>query len=95
MALEPRVATLDEGPNPELTDMTRRMWIGAALGLPVFVLAMGDMVLGMGLGGRVDMRISNWIGLAFATPVVLWCRLAAPRARRGRRYEPAMRTCSR
>ena len=72
MALEPRVATLEEGPNPELTDMTRRMWIGAALGLPVFVLAMGDMVLGMGLGGRVDMRISNWIGLAFATPVVLW-----------------------
>ena len=72
MALEPRVATLDDGPNPELTDMTRRMWIGMALGLPVFVLAMGDMVLGMGLGGRVDMRVTNWIGLAFSTPVVLW-----------------------
>jgi len=72
MALEPRVATLDDGPNPELTEMTRRMWIGAALGLPVFVLAMGDMVLGMGLGGRIDMRVTNWIGLIFATPVVLW-----------------------
>src|ERR671920_1861127 len=45
---------------------------GAALGLPVFLLAMGDMVLGMGLGGRVDVRLANWIGLVFATPVVFW-----------------------
>ncbi len=52
--------------------MTRRMWIGAALTLPVFVLAMGDMVLGMGLGGRIDPRLSNWVGLVCATPVVLW-----------------------
>src|SRR5688572_27636812 len=29
MALEPRTATLDEGPNPELIDMTRRFWIAA------------------------------------------------------------------
>ena len=72
MALEPRVATLGDGPNPELVDMTRRMWLGAALGLPVFVLAMGDMVFGMGLGGRIDMRLTNWIGLIFSTPVVLW-----------------------
>ena len=33
---------------------------------------MGDMALGMGLGGRIDLRITNWIGLACATPVVLW-----------------------
>ena len=72
MALEPRTVTIEEGPNPELVDMTRRMWIGAALGIPVFVLAMGDMILGMGLGGLVDMRITNWIGLICATPVVLW-----------------------
>ncbi|MBA2306250.1 MAG: haloacid dehalogenase, partial [Acidobacteria bacterium] len=30
------------------------------------------MVLGMGLGGRVDMRVANWIGLICATPVVWW-----------------------
>ena len=68
MALEPDLSTApigaDEGPSAELVDMTRRMWIGAVLGLPVFLLAMGDMVFGMGLGGRVDMRITNWIGLA-------------------------------
>ena len=51
--------------------MTRRFWIAAALALPVFVLAMGDMVFGMGLGGRVDARWTNWIGLVLATPVVL------------------------
>ena len=72
MALEPRTVTLEEAPNDELIDMTRRMWVAAALTLPVFVLAMGDMVLGMGLGGRIDPRISNWVGLVCATPVVLW-----------------------
>ncbi len=72
MALEPRTVEAVEAPNPELVDMTRRMWIAAALGLPVFVLAMGDMLLGMGLGGRLDMRVTNWIGLSCATPVVLW-----------------------
>ena len=72
MALEPRTVTVDDPPNLELIDMTRRMWLGAALGLPVFVLAMGDMLLGMGLGGRLDVRLTNWIGLLCATPVVLW-----------------------
>ena len=52
--------------------MTRRFWIAALLGLPVFLLAMGDMVLGMGLGGRIDPRVTNWIGLACSTPVVFW-----------------------
>jgi Cu+-exporting ATPase len=72
MALEPRTITLDDAPNPELADMTRRMYFAAALGLPVFALAMGDMALGMGLGGRIDVRLGNWIGLIFSTPVVLW-----------------------
>ena len=72
MALEPRTVGLEEGPNPELLDMTRRFWTAAVLSFPVFVLAMGDMVLGPGLGGRLDMRWSNWIGLALAIPVVWW-----------------------
>jgi Cu+-exporting ATPase len=74
MALEPDLATLDSAdePNPELVDMTRRVWIAALLGLPVFLLAMGDMVLGMGLGGRIDVAVTNWVGLIFATPVVWW-----------------------
>ena len=72
MALEPRTVTAEETPNVELIDMTRRLGIGAALALPVVLLAMGDMVFGPGLGGRIDPRAANWIGLVFGTPVVLW-----------------------
>ncbi|MDQ3068559.1 MAG: cadmium-translocating P-type ATPase [Acidobacteriota bacterium] len=72
MALEPRTVTLDDAPNPELVDMTRRFWIGAALTLPVFGLAMSDMVLGPGLGGRLDLRIVNIVLMALSTPVVWW-----------------------
>ena len=34
MALEPVTATLEEHPNEELVDMSRRFWVGAALTLP-------------------------------------------------------------
>ena len=52
--------------------MTRRFWIAAALSLPVVALAMGDMLLGPGLGHRIDVRVANWVGLLAGTPVVLW-----------------------
>jgi hypothetical protein len=41
MALEPVVATADQGASPELRDMTRRFRIGCAFALPVFALEMG------------------------------------------------------
>ena len=72
MALEPRVVGLEDGPNPELVDMTRRFWLALLLGGPVFLLAMADMALGGGLTRFVSMRAINWVGLVFATPVVLW-----------------------
>jgi Cu+-exporting ATPase len=73
MALEPRVADLTDAPNPELVDMTRRFWIGCALGAPVFFLTMGDMLSGGTLSHRLGAAWINWIGFALATPVVLWC----------------------
>jgi Cu+-exporting ATPase len=69
MALEPEMPTLDEGPNPELVDMSRRFWVSAALSLPLFVLAMGSELLGW---HWLPMRTSVWLQLALATPVVLW-----------------------
>src|SRR5262245_25077697 len=72
MALEPRVASLDDGPNPELVDMTRRFWIAVALGFPVFVTTMADMLIPGGLMRVVSMSAINWIGLIFSVPVVLW-----------------------
>lgn len=61
MALEPRVATLEEGPNPELLDMRRRFWIGAVLTVPL-------LVLHMAFHGHL-----GWLQLVLATPVVFWC----------------------
>ena len=70
MALEPRVVALDDVPNPELVDMTRRLWLALILGAPVFVLTMADMVGAGALMRTIGMRTVNWIGLALATPVV-------------------------
>lgn len=72
MALEPMVATADEGPNPELADMSRRFWIGVIFGLPVFLIAMAGMLPGNPLHG-INPAILNWGQLILATPVVLWC----------------------
>ncbi len=72
MALEPSTAYGDEE-NHELNDMTRRFWIGVALSLPVFVLAMGHLIPGNPIGQRLSPGVSRWLELLFATPVVLWC----------------------
>ena len=72
MALEPRVVDMEEGPNPELADMTRRFWVAAGLGLPVFLVAMGDMVSDGGVTAALGPVLANWIQLVFAAPVVLW-----------------------
>ncbi len=72
MALEPRVVTLEEAENPELTDMTRRFWICLALTIPVFLLAMSEMIPGQPVQHAMGHRAVTWIQFALATPVVLW-----------------------
>jgi len=71
MALEPRTVGIEDAPNPELVQMTRRFWIGAALAAPAIVLTMTDMAPGMRTR-LVRMQAENWIGLVCSTPVVLW-----------------------
>jgi len=70
MALEPAMVTAETGPNLELIDMTRRFWAGLALAVPVVALEMGGHVFD--LERLVAPKVSNWVQLAFATPVVLW-----------------------
>jgi Cu+-exporting ATPase len=72
MALEPRTVTLEDAPNPELIDMTRRFWISAALSLPLFLVAMSDMIPGQPLQHLISLHLLTWIQFALATPVVLW-----------------------
>jgi Cu+-exporting ATPase len=61
MALEPRIAGPEEGPNPELINMQRRFGIGLILTVPL-------LVLHMGFHGHL-----SWLQLLLATPVVFWC----------------------
>ncbi|MDZ5697861.1 heavy metal translocating P-type ATPase [Chelativorans sp. M5D2P16] len=81
MALEPMgVPTGGEGPNPELIDFTRRLWVSAVLSIPLLLLTMGSMI-GLQIREWIGERSAIWIELALATPVVLWA--AAPFFRRG------------
>jgi P-type Cu+ transporter len=81
MALEPMgVPTGDEGPNPELVDFTRRLWVSALLSLPLLVITMGPM-LGLPVREWIGERTAVWLELVLATPVVLWA--AIPFFRRG------------
>ena len=72
MALEPQTVTAAEGPDPQLVDMTRRFWVGVALTLPLLALVMGDMLPGQPLRHLIPGRVSAWLQLVLATPVVLW-----------------------
>jgi Cu+-exporting ATPase len=72
MALEPAITGEDTGPSAELTDMTRRFWIGAALSVPVIVLEMGGHFPGLNLHHFIAPQLSVWLQFLLATPVVLW-----------------------
>jgi Cu+-exporting ATPase len=70
MALEPAEISLDDGPNEELVDMTRRLWIGGALAVPLVALDMGGHLFD--LHRLLPHGLVPWLLMALATPVVLW-----------------------
>ncbi len=70
MALEPAVVTVEEAPNAELVDMTRRFWVGAALSAPLLVITMGELI--PGLATLLRGAWNPWAQAALASPVVLW-----------------------
>ncbi|HKK51026.1 MAG TPA: HAD-IC family P-type ATPase, partial [Myxococcota bacterium] len=72
MALEPTEIRAEEEENPELADMSHRLWISLALTLPVFAIAMIEMFEGDPLTARFSPRTLAWVQLVLATPVVLW-----------------------
>jgi Cu+-exporting ATPase len=74
MALEPKTppASTDAAGNAELRDMTKRFWIGGALTLPVFVLAMAHSIPALARQPWADSHVSRWLQFALATPVVWW-----------------------
>ena len=72
MALEPVHVSLDEQPNEELADMTRRFWWSLSLTVPILLVMVDEFLPGHPLRSRLDAALLNWIELALATPVVLW-----------------------
>jgi P-type Cu+ transporter len=72
MALEPLTAGEDTDANPELIDMTRRLWIGAALTVPVVILEMGTHIASLNLHHVISPQLSVWVQFLLSTPVVLW-----------------------
>ena len=69
MALEPEELSLDDAPNPELVDFTRRWWVAAGLAVPLLALTMGTELLGL---YPMSPGVSPWVQLALAAPIVLW-----------------------
>ncbi|MBU2404929.1 MAG: heavy metal translocating P-type ATPase [Alphaproteobacteria bacterium] len=75
MALEPMgVPTGDEGPNPELVDFTRRLWVSGLLSVPLLLITMGPMI-GLPFRAWIGEPTATWVEFALATPVVLWAAI--------------------
>jgi Cu+-exporting ATPase len=72
MALEPRIAAVEEEANPELVAMSWRFWLSAALSIPLFVIAMSDFIPGKPLEKLFRPAVVPWVELILAIPVVLW-----------------------
>jgi P-type Cu+ transporter len=79
MTLEPKSAVAGCEEDADLHDMTRRFWIGLALALPVFLLAMAHIL--PHAPEWVASDPSRWLQFALSTPVVLWA--GAPFFERG------------
>ncbi|MBX3019721.1 MAG: cadmium-translocating P-type ATPase [Bdellovibrionaceae bacterium] len=72
MALEPEEVSLEDAENPELIDFTKRLKISAALSIPLFLLAMSDLIPGQPVQHAIPQWLYAGIQLILATPVVLW-----------------------
>lgn len=73
MALEPRVATVEEGPSAEYLDMRRRFWVSVPLALGTLVLVMGDAFLpGTPVASTLSATTRLWLEMLLAIPVCTW-----------------------
>ncbi|TAM86251.1 copper-translocating P-type ATPase [bacterium] len=70
MALELREASAAEEENPELVDMTKRLWVSVGFTIPEVALAMASAV--PGVVNPIPAVLSSWLELVLSAPVVLW-----------------------
>jgi Cu+-exporting ATPase len=63
---------VDDEPNPELVDFTRRLWVAGVLAVPLLAISMVAEMLGVHVASSTA---SPWIQLALTAPIVLWAGL--------------------
>lgn len=66
MALEPKNVSTEIVVNEELTDMSRRFWLGVILTIPILILTMGMRI-------PVPFSVSAWTQFILATIVTIGC----------------------
>lgn len=73
MPLEPVAIGADDDEGEEdLRRLARKLWVGAALALPVFLSAMSGMIPGLPTNNEAAPAWQRWMEFILATPVVVW-----------------------
>ena len=72
MHLEQKAAPATEEDNKEARMLAHKFWIGLILTIPVFLLALGEMIPALSLKAFMPSNLSRWLQFILATPVVLW-----------------------
>ena len=71
MALEQKsVPSSDDEENHEVISLQRKLWLSAVLALPVFLLAMGEMLPSLRINQWMPEQVFGWVQLILATIVV-------------------------
>ncbi|MEQ9289561.1 MAG: heavy metal translocating P-type ATPase [Cyclobacteriaceae bacterium] len=73
MDLEPKETTGEEGSEEQKAykKMLKKFWISVAFTLPVFFIAMSEMI-GISLSGLASERSWGWVQFALSTPVIFY-----------------------
>ncbi len=72
MNLVPVKPQADEEEDDAYKVMSRKFWIAVAFTIPVFLLAMGDMIPGVGSFLMKNRTLTGWISFVLTTPVVFY-----------------------
>lgn len=70
MALEPLIS--ENADDAEYRDMLKRFWLAAVFTVPLFFVAMGDMLPGKPVSQMLSPRGRMWAELLLAFPVCIW-----------------------
>lgn len=62
----------DDHSKQEITELSRKFWIGLVLTIPVFLIAMGGMIPQLQMSEIIPRHISKWVEFILTTIVVIW-----------------------